>query len=1029
MAEGRLTTPWMKLRICTLLAAAVLCSTPATAQLSSSAVRVLGQPDFRQNGFNSPESTGLFAPSYVALDARDGMLHVYVTDRGNRRVLGWLDLAGLQSGAPPDLVLGQLDLTSTGAFGIGVKGFGDPTGIAVDPSNGNVYVADAGAHRVTRYRSPFDAAATLEPDKVYGQLTFTSTTANPGGVSAGTLRGPTGLTIDADGNLWIADTDNNRVLQYSSASLNDEFPVADMVLGQFDFGSAGFNAGVGGLSAFGLRGPSALAFGPNGSLFVADTVNSRVLVFDAPFTMGKSATRVIGQTSLTVATTSAAGLPWSLRRVNGLAVSADGKLYAAMREDNRVLVFDDAATASGQQNASSVLGQKATDESLPNSGTTPKASATGLVAPGAVTLGPDGSVLIADTGNNRVIVYEDGLTASLVLGQADFVANSANRADSVGVGGPAGIAIDYSTEGFPLYASDTQNHRVLAWRSTLRFANGAPADLVIGQIGFNAVFANSGATTPSASSLDTPKGLAVNSEGDLFVADSGNNRVLRFRRPFDQNGKPQATLVLGQSAFFTKGSAFINAGTTNSPSDVEIGPDGRIYVADTANNRVLEFASDSTNGVGAVRVFGQPDTQTGALAGEVSASSMNAPSGIGVDATGTLYVADNGNHRVLLFPLGPEVPTAGSNPSKVVGQASFQDSGAANSQTRLRNPADVAVGSNGAFFVADSGNNRILEFQGGLFLPTVGASAVRVLGQPNFNGRNPNPNATDGRATAEGLSQPLNLATDRNGMLYVADAGNNRIVEFVKPAVAVSAATFLPGVSVAAGALTSVFGVDLSTETAAADAIPLPTELGGSFVEVGVDEVRAPLIFVSPGQFNLQIPPATAVGIQQLRVRLAETDELIGGGFLGVAGVRPGLFTLTQNGVGFAVAVNQDGSFNSPENPAPRGSVITLYGTGQGPTNPVVPAGEAAPGGGLANTIAVPKQTAAECLQPNAMCVVMANKIAETQFSGLAPGFVGLWQLNVKVPEGEDFLGGPLVEIRAVVNQVTTNDNVFISTQ
>ena len=130
-----------------------------------------------------------------------------------------------------------------------------------------------------------------------------------------------------------------------------------------------------------------------------------------------------------------------------------------------------------------------------------------------------------------------------------------------------------------------------------------------------------------------------------------------------------------------------------------------------------------------------------------------------------------------------------------------------------------------------------------------------------------------------------------------------------------------------------------------------------------------------------------------------------------------------------AVAVNQDGTFNSPENPAPRGSVITLYGTGQGPTNPVVPAGEAPPGGVLANSTAVPKQTAIECLQPNAMCVVMANKIAETQFSGLAPNFVGLWQLNVKVPTGEDFLGGPLVEVKAVVNQVTTNDNVFISTQ
>ena len=136
-----------------------------------------------------------------------------------------------------------------------------------------------------------------------------------------------------------------------------------------------------------------------------------------------------------------------------------------------------------------------------------------------------------------------------------------------------------------------RNNRVLAWRSTLRFADGAPADLVIGQVGFDAVFANSGATTPSASSLDTPRGLAITSDGDLFVADSGNNRVLRFKRPFEQTGKPQANLVLGQSAFSTKGSAFTNAGTTRNPSDVEVGPDGRIYVADTGNNAVRRVAA------------------------------------------------------------------------------------------------------------------------------------------------------------------------------------------------------------------------------------------------------------------------------------------------------------------------------------------------------------------------------------------------------------------------------------------------------
>src|SRR5690606_36216774 len=154
---------------------------------------------------------------------------------------------------------------------------------------------------------------------------------------------------------------------------------------------------------------------------------------------------------------------------------------------------------------------------------------------------------------------------------------------------------------------------------------------------------------------------------------------------------------------------------------------------------------------------------------------------------------------------------------------------------------------------------------------------------------------------------------------------------------AVSAATFLAGVGVSGGALASVFGIDMTAETAAAAAVPLPTELGGVYIETS-DAVRLPLIFASSGQINLQIPPSTPVGTQPLWIRQAATDELIGGGSVTVSPTRPGLFTFSQNGVGSAVAVNEDGTFNSPESPAARGSVVTLYGTGQGPTEPAVPA-------------------------------------------------------------------------------------------
>lgn len=1016
----------MTLRICALLFVGVWGAISSPAQLGTSAVRVLGQPDLRQNSFNAPSGSELAGPTAAAFDLRGGELHLYVVDRQNRRVLGWRNVTGLASGATADIVLGQFTLSNTGAFGIGPGGFSSPSGIAVDAVSGDVYISDDGAHRITRFRNPFAPGAVLEPDKVYGQATFFTTSANPDGVSAVGLRAPTGLTFDAEGNLWVADSLNNRVLRYPASSLEENGPAADLVLGQSDFGAASINAG-GAVSAMGVRGPESLAFDAEGTLYVADAQNSRVLVFPSPHTTGQTATKGIGQTDPTTASASAAGQPWSLRRVTGVAISS-GALYAVMPEDHRVLVFESASTAIGRKEASSVIGQADTDENIANTGSAPKASANGLLGPRGIAIAPDGTVAVVDSGNNRVTLYKkDEKVASQVLGQADFINNAPNRVGRTGMGASLGIAVDYSREGFPIYASDLLNHRVLAWSSSLRFNNGAPADLVIGQANFETSLANGGVSTPSQTSLDSPRGIAVSNDGDLFVADSGNNRVLRFQKPFEQNGQIRANLVLGQTAFFTRTSAFVNPGSMNNPTDVEIGSDGRVYVSDTGNHRVLEFAPNLNNGIGAVRVFGQASFQTGASGPTPSAQTFNSPRGIAVDELGFLYVADAINNRVLLFPLGPETPAMGAVASHVIGQSSFELGAANGGTTGLRTPADVVVSPDGVIRIADAENHRVLEYQGGLFLPSAGAAAVRVFGQANFNARTINYNSTDGRATAQGLFQPSSLFLDRNGMLYVGDGGNNRIVEYVNPAVAVSAATFLTSVGVAAGSLASVFGVDFTTEMAAAATVPLPTQLAGVTVEM--EGASLPLIFVSPTQINLQIPPSTPIGSRTVLVRKAATDELIGGGLMNVSATRPGLFTFSQNGIGFAVAVNEDGTFNSPENPASRGSVVTLYGTGQGPTDPVVPAGEAPPNGVLVNTVAKPTSTAVACLQSNSMCVLVGSKFAETLFSGLAPTFVGLWQLNVRLPAGDDVLTGPLIPIKVLVNQAPTNDNVFISIQ
>jgi uncharacterized protein (TIGR03437 family) len=115
------------------------------------------------------------------------------------------------------------------------------------------------------------------------------------------------------------------------------------------------------------------------------------------------------------------------------------------------------------------------------------------------------------------------------------------------------------------------------------------------------------------------------------------------------------------------------------------------------------------------------------------------------------------------------------------------------------------------------------------------------------------------------------------------------------------------------------------------------------------------------------------------------------------------------------MALNQNGSLNGPSNPATRGSVISVFGTGQGPVQPAVGSGQAAPSSPpLATSIATPTSDGAKCLtvQPS-VCVAIGSTFGDVLFSGLAPGFVGLWQLNVRIPEAA--VNGDTVPIRPII--------------
>jgi hypothetical protein len=183
------------------------------------------------------------------------------------------------------------------------------------------------------------------------------------------------------------------------------------------------------------------------------------------------------------------------------------------------------------------------------------------------------------------------LSADGVLGQLTFSSKIANFSPSGGLYGSGGVAIDTGVRPNRIYVADTKNSRVLGWADASSFANGQAADLVIGQPTFTSVACNKGGV--SAASLCRPLAAAVDGAGNLYVADSANNRVLEYDSPFTSDQR--ADRVYGQLGSFTSAACNkggrVAAATLCGPSGVALDASGNLYVADTKNNRTVVFRS------------------------------------------------------------------------------------------------------------------------------------------------------------------------------------------------------------------------------------------------------------------------------------------------------------------------------------------------------------------------------------------------------------------------------------------------------
>ena len=662
------------------------------------------------------------------------------------------------------------------------------------------------------------------------------------------------------------------------------------------------------------------------SALPAPTLLAQEAADSSRYVTAQAAVAVIGQKNFSSST--AGTTAGEVGSVTGLAVAGDrlivcdGGLPFTAPTNNRILIFDNLSQVTLGASASVVIGQ-------PDFGQTdPGLSQSSLNRP--VGISSDGQRLaVADWGNNRVLLFNNiptanGAAADVVVGQSDFESATSNT-DDTGMRGPNGVFLD----GQQMFVADTFNHRVLIYNSVPTLS-GVPADVVVGQADFN----SAGDRPASNTSLRDP--TAVFSDGvRLIVTDLGHNRVLIYNQIPTSNNAP-ADVVVGQPDFTTD-TAGAGPASLNFPR-YALTDGTRLFIADTGNNRVLVFNQIPTsNGTPADLVLGQKDffsvlDPEDVFPDRITAGVLALPVALAVTESSVL-VADSIHRRVVKFEPGVPLFDQGS----VLSAASFGGNGLARpTGVTVQVEPDGFLGA-GDYYIKVTAENSNLLFE------SIPSEEVMVTVPENSKlivTFDEVPNATNYRAYIGGSPggqvayfEPIGLDApvgDEEG-----ETPENG--EPIKPHVEIS--SVLPSISrinfsgprleVTPGSIAVLFGRDLAPQTAVAEQIPLPRELAGT--SVLVNSVPAPLFFVSQTQINFQVPWEIEGRNASVVIRKrTESGEVILSNAMpvGVNQLTPGLFTVSGNGIGQLLAFHPDFTPVDDEHPLVPGGTIVFYGTG-----------------------------------------------------------------------------------------------------
>lgn len=643
-------------------------------------------------------------------------------------------ISTVAGGGPPD---GLQALTTA---------IGPPAGITLD-AGGNLYVACC-LNRVYK----------VAPDGTFTAVAGNGATGYSGDGGAATsatlnLSLSSGVAVDSSGNVYIADTLNNRIRKVSGG-------IITTVAGN---GSAGYSGDGGAATSAALNGPDAVAVDSAGNLYIADSKNNRVR-------------KVSGGTISTVAGTGTGGFTGDgaatsvgLNAPNGVAVDASGNVYIADSGNNRIrkLAGGNLTTIAGNGTAGFT-------------GDGGAATSATLNGPLAVAVNAAGTnVFILDFLNRRVREVSGGTISTVAGAGIGGPFPDGTAATSATLYEPEGIAVD---SGGTLYISDSLNgyvrkvtsgviHNVAGNGTLFYFGDGGSAvnatlgtvfgvalgsggTLYVADSGNNRVRSVSGGTIATAAGggsslgdggpatsaiVNFPQAVALDTSGNLYIADTNNHLVRKV------SGGTITTVAGTGTAGFSGDGGSATSAALHSPSAVAVDSQGNLYIADFGNGRVRKVVG------GTITTVAGGGVQTGD--GIAATSAQISPLGVAVDGTGNLYIADG--NRIRKVAGGTITTVAGT------GAAAFSGDGGAATSATLNGPRGIALDSTGNLYIADTMNNRIREVASGT-ITTIAGGGTAGLGD-------------GGPATSANLLNPGGVTVDSAGDVYVADTYNHRV--------------------------------------------------------------------------------------------------------------------------------------------------------------------------------------------------------------------------------------------------------------